>query len=51
MTEYRLYTVGDDGHFTGSRTFVCENDADAIVWAKQMIDGSPVELWSLRGWN
>jgi hypothetical protein len=43
---YRAYTVGNDGHITASRAFTCANDADAIAWAKQLVDGHDVELWS-----
>jgi hypothetical protein len=25
---------------------VCARDEDAIVWAKQLVDGYDVELWS-----
>jgi hypothetical protein len=46
MIEYRAYTVGDDGHFVGCRAFTSSNDADATVWAKQLIDGHDIELWS-----
>jgi len=46
MTEYRAYTIGEDGHFAASRVFRCDNDADAIVWAKQLIDKRALELWS-----
>ena len=46
MTEYRLYTVGNDGHFIGSRTFTADSDRDAVVWAKQQIEDHSVELWS-----
>ena len=46
MNEYRAYTVGYDGHFTASRAFKCANDDDAIVWARQLVDGHDVELWS-----
>jgi hypothetical protein len=46
MIEYRAYTVNDDGHFTASRAFMCDNDADAIVWAKHLVDGHDMELWS-----
>jgi hypothetical protein len=46
MTEYRLYTVENDGHFTGSRTFTAASDDDAVVWAKQQIEDHSVELWS-----
>ena len=44
--EYRAYIVGDDGHFVGCRAFVCESDADATVWARQLIDRHDIELWS-----
>lgn len=46
MPDYRAYEVGSDGHFTGSRGFVCDNDGDAIIWAKQLSGGMPIELWS-----
>ena len=46
MTEYRLYTVGNDGHFIGSRTLTADSDDDAVVWAKPQIEDHSVELWS-----
>jgi len=46
VNEYRAYSVGDDGHFNASRAFKCANDDDAIVWAKQLVDGHDVELWN-----
>ena len=46
MAEYRAYIVGDDGHIVSFRAFICDTDADATVWAKQMVDGHDVELWS-----
>jgi hypothetical protein len=46
MQEYRAYTVGDDDHFISYRAFVCTNDEDAIIWAEQLLDGRPIELWS-----
>jgi hypothetical protein len=46
VNEYRAYMIGDDGHLLSSRVFVTGNDADAIVWAEQMVDGHDVELWS-----
>jgi hypothetical protein len=48
VTEYRAYVIGDDGHIEASRAFVCESDADATVWAKQLVDGHDVELWNLE---
>jgi hypothetical protein len=46
VNEYRAYLIGHDGHFASSRSFVCGNDADATVWAEQLVDGHDVELWS-----
>jgi hypothetical protein len=46
VTDYRAYVVGHDGHFVSYRAFVCDDDSDAIIWAKQLVDGHDVELWS-----
>jgi hypothetical protein len=46
MIEYRAYIVGHDRHFVSSQGFTCNTDADAIVWAKQLVDRHDVELWS-----
>ena len=46
MNLYRAYTVGHDGHFFGFRAYTCINDGDAVEWAKQLVDGHDVELWS-----
>jgi hypothetical protein len=45
MADYRAYKVSVDGHFIGFDPLVCDNDDDAIVAAKQLIDGHDVELW------
>jgi len=46
VSDYRAYVIGDDGHIASSRAFVCDSDADATIWAKQMVDGHDIELWS-----
>jgi hypothetical protein len=46
MNEYRAYVIGEGGHFASSRSFACANDVDATIWAKQLVDGHDVELWS-----
>ncbi len=46
MNEYRAYIIGMDGHFASFRAFVCNDDSEAIIWAKQLVDGHDVELWS-----
>jgi hypothetical protein len=46
VSEYRVYTFGQDRHIAGVRRFVCQNDTDAAIWAKQLADGKDVELWT-----
>jgi hypothetical protein len=44
VAEYRIYTVGIDGHFIGFEPFVGDDD-EAIAKAKRLVDGHDVELW------
>jgi hypothetical protein len=46
MAEYRAYLVGNDEHFVAFRALVCDGDAEATVWAKQLANGHDIELWS-----
>ena len=46
VPDYRAYEVGLDGHFIGSR--VCDNDGDAVVWARQFSGDVPIELSERR---
>ena len=46
MKHYRIVTIDYDGKLSRHRGFVCDNDDDAVVWAKQLVDAEPVELWS-----
>ena len=46
VNEYRAYMVGEDGHFASFRAYLCPGDREAIVWARQLLDGQPIELWS-----
>jgi hypothetical protein len=46
VAAYRAYFVNSDGHFERFRAFVCNTDENAIVWARQLMDHQPVELWS-----
>ena len=46
MNHYRIVKIDYDGQLSRHRGFVCDNDDDAIVWAKQLVDEAPVELWS-----
>jgi hypothetical protein len=46
VNEYRAYIVGADGHFISYRAFRCADDNEAVTWAKQLVDGHDVELWT-----
>jgi hypothetical protein len=41
-----MYTIGIDGHFTGSREIVCRDDSEAVAKAKRMVDGHDIEVWA-----
>jgi hypothetical protein len=45
MTDYRVYVVGNDGHFVRAVQLDCPDDNAAIESAKQFVDGLDVELW------
>lgn len=45
MPEYRVYTIGSDGHFHSSSPLECADDAEAMEKTKQLVDGYDVELW------
>jgi hypothetical protein len=47
MAEYRAFLVGSDGHFYDAVPLICEDDTEAIVKAKQLVNGRDVELWQL----
>jgi hypothetical protein len=46
MPEYRAYSVGDDGRFTGFEPLVCADDAEAIKKARVLSQRHGVALWS-----
>jgi hypothetical protein len=46
MPKYRIITIAKDGELSRHRSFVCDNDDDAVVWAKHSVDKAPVELWT-----
>lgn len=46
MNTYRIVVIDDAGMVFGRRDFVCANDEDAIVWAKQLESEKPTEVWS-----
>ena len=46
MSEYRAYTVSDDGHFNGYEPLVCANDDEAITKVKILAQRHRMELWN-----
>jgi hypothetical protein len=51
MPDYRAYTVGDDGHFTGHEPLVCANDEEAITKAKILAHRHTVQSFGADpGW-
>ena len=46
MIKYQARFGGSEGLFMHCRVFTCDTDEHAIVWAKQLMDGGPLELWS-----
>jgi hypothetical protein len=45
VADYRAYTIGHDGHFRDCETLSCDEERDAIEWAKQLITDYAIELW------
>jgi hypothetical protein len=45
MPDYRVYLIGQRGHFQKSIPLECANDEAAKQEAEQFIDGHDVELW------
>jgi hypothetical protein len=45
-TEYRLYTIGPDGHIFKAEPMICENDEEVISRARTMVAEHPFEIWS-----
>jgi hypothetical protein len=44
VADYRVFFIGTDGNFEGTRTFVCDTDETAIAWV--LMEERPLELWS-----
>jgi hypothetical protein len=46
MAEYRVYTVGIDGHIIGFEALLCVDDVEAINKAGRLVGSHDIELWS-----
>jgi hypothetical protein len=45
MRQYRFYTVGTHGQFSGVQVVKCADDGEAFQKAQQLAAGQDVELW------
>ena len=45
MPEYRVYSIDPAGHFTDVQEMYCISDAAAVVRARELMRGHPVEVW------
>jgi hypothetical protein len=46
MTEYRVFMLDYDAHFSGpARIIHCADDAEAVEKTRQLMDGKDLELW------
>ena len=47
MADYRVYLIGEDGHFFKAVPLVCDDDAEAMEKAKPLDIDHNIELWQL----
>lgn len=47
MEGYRAYILGADGRVQNRIDLLCDDEAEAVRLAKQLVDGHDVELWQL----
>ena len=45
QVDYRVYLIGENGHFVGVRDIEAPDDDAALQEAKQYVDGLAVEVW------
>jgi hypothetical protein len=45
MADYQAYVIEPTGIRSAPRSFACDTDDDAIVWAQQLFADLPIELW------
>jgi hypothetical protein len=46
VNDYRVYTMDHEGHVLKPPEIVCcDTDEEAMVLAKQYLDGRPIEVW------
>jgi hypothetical protein len=42
---YRIYRIGKEGRFVGVHEVLAASDADAMLQAHKLLDGSDLEVW------
>jgi hypothetical protein len=45
MVGYRIYRIGKEGRFVGVHEVLAASDADAMLQAHKLLDGSDLEVW------
>ena len=45
MSDYRVYFVGLNGLFEGSKALDCDSDTTAVASARKLLDGKDIEIW------
>jgi hypothetical protein len=45
MPDFRVYFIGEDGHFVGVEQLLNVAEAEALEKARQLLDGHDVEVW------
>ncbi len=48
MSQYRIFTIGPDGHFVNGMALECLNDEQAIEEARRLLDRQDLELWQAQ---
>jgi hypothetical protein len=46
VNDYRIYVLDREGHVMGpSKIVACKTDEEAIEFAQQFLDDTPIEVW------
>jgi hypothetical protein len=45
MMNYRIYRIAEDDRFVGVHEILAASDEDAMLQARQLLDGLDLEVW------
>jgi hypothetical protein len=48
VPEYRAFTVGPDGHFTGHEDMICRDDGEAVIKAMRLMNSQDQDIENLE---